>query len=336
MKKIISIVFALATIMLGGTLLLYLQSCKKDNHSNSEDSFATVWAPIEGKGKYEVTAFYDGTEHKYSIDVSQKDYLSLKTDGTCNGYFYLLGKFTGKWRKEGDKILKIEQAAVENASVLDNATGFDFELSNADSKSMRIRLRVNKKISGIQTRNARGVLRASQQASVNPQIAASASSDYTDIALELVNLYNKSLGLGYLTFDNNAFFIKSTVAANKDRYGNVGFYIYGYGIDRNGERMQMFVRWDGKEVHPPQTMVFGAQGFTTLMHVQWYYNGSEQIDNSRERTFGANGEQISVTSDGRSQFVLTFNNLTEMDKWNARSKGNGVKASGYIRGDATF
>lgn len=336
MKKIISIVPVLATIMLGGILLVHMQGCKKDNNSNSEDGFATVWAPIEGEGKYDVTAFYDGAEHKYSVDVSEKDYLSLKTDGTCNGYFYSLGKFTGKWRKEGDKILKIEQAAVENASVLDNATSFDFELSNADSKSMRIRLRVNKKLSGIQANKASSMLLASQQASVSPKIAASTSGDYTDIALELVNLYNKSLGMGYLTFDNNAFFIKSTVAANRDRYGNVGFYIYGYGIDRNGEPMQMFVRWDGKEVHPPQTMVFGAQGFTTLMHVQWYYHGSEQIDNSRERTFGANGEQISVTSDGRSQFVLTFNDLTEMDKWNARSKGNGVKASGYIRGSAAF
>ncbi|GAB3431647.1 hypothetical protein [Niabella aquatica] len=336
MKKMISKVFSFAMIMFGGILLLSLPGCKKDNNSNSEDGFATVWAPIGGEGKYEVTAFYDGAEHKYNIDVSEKDYLSLKTDGNCNGYLYPLGKFTGKWRKEGNKILKIDQATVENASVLDNPASFDFELSNTESKSMRIRLRVNKKLSGIQTNKTGNILLALQQASVSPQTAASTSSNYTDIALELVNLYNKSLGMGYLAFDNQAYFIKSTVAANQDRYGNTGFYIYGYGIDRNGERMQMFVRWDGKEVHPPQAMVFGAQGFTTLMHVQWYYDGSEQINNSRERTFGANGEQISVTSDGRSQFILTFNNLTEMDKWNAKPKGNGVKASGYIRGNAVF
>ncbi len=309
-------------------VFLSLHSCKKDKDKSPDNPLATVWAPQQ----YEITEHYDGSDHKQNMTAGDNDYLSLKADGTCNGRLYLLGKFTGRWILQG-KTLKIEQANVEHAYMLDHATSFTFDLNQVDDKVMQVRLRL-KLTRGIAGVNKIKVLSASASADKRLTSAADLSSDYMDLATELINLYNESVGKGYISFDNQAFFIKRTEAANVDMFGNIGFYIYGYGVGINGEPMQMFVRWSSQEVHAPQNLIFGSRGLT-LLHVQWYYPDGTTIDNSRERTFGADGEQIRVSANNGFAFALSFANLTEMDKWNDRPRGNGVKATGYLRGNPT-
>jgi len=308
-----------SAVAVASGLLLALHGCKKDDPNIAENPDAAVWAPQV----YEVNEYYAGSDHKRTVASGDHDYLSLGADGKCSGRLYPLGKFTGAWRMEGNQRLVIEQATVENAYLLDEASKVTFELIETNKETMQIRLRLNKVI---------GVGYAGVKINgITPLAASSPIADYTEIGTTLTNLYNESIGRGYARFGDQHCFIKRTEAANKDMFGNVGFYIYGYGVDLNGNPMQLFISWSAHEVHAGQNIVFGSKGLT-LLHVQWFKDNGQIIESS-ERTFGADGQQIRMSSDNRDAFILHFENLTEMDKWNDRPMGNGISASGFLRGN---